>query len=403
MIYKLIQIHFEKRAAEKEANRLRLAAEFPVLFNNTVKKSSQKSTTPTLNAKRKSVFNEQLTENDDVNDENNSKQHNISRLVNTNLNEKQQAKNLITKIPLSNKKIKKINNDSIKESDSSMKDKNENITKHDAKFNKLSQLIMKCPPQSPMPSSMGGTTGLELTSFSLVQESKTTDEFLLEASIEEVSMSHEPIFQSPIPQQPQVVVDNTTATTTTTNENNNNNTTNESSSVARISIVPDENNNNNNNIIIQEQVNEVMDFLLECNEIDVVTHRRVSSLSFSAQTLKRLSISNTQTRQSLVPVEGDNDNNNNVLIVSDDVSTIANEDVAVGVVNLESEDVLVALRNFINNLDHNVIDVSVQDNVDVVVDNNSDNKNMVSTENVFNEHQLKESTEGIVNTVITDK
>jgi hypothetical protein len=200
------------------------------------------------------------------------------------------------------------------------------------KVNKLQQQkIANAPPQSPMPPCV--EAGLELCSFNDAITSSSSSNYLLTVSEDEVVMSNAPSFQSPVEVasetvnvveekavmevQYQLVAEEPVeepATTTNT--------------VAVIAVVEEREEDTPPQVVdvppqvvdisavveeeeVQEHIMDVMDFLLESNEIDAATHHRLSSFSFSTDTIKRLSVCSAKDsiRMSI------SNNNNNIIVM----------------------------------------------------------------------------------------
>lgn len=232
--------------------------------------------------------------------------------------------------------------------------------KFNNKFNKLQQKIANAPPQSPMPPCV--EAGLELCSFNLLQEangaitsSNSSSNYLLTVSEDEVGMSNAPSFQSPVVVAAEMDMSSSSSSSycaetvdaveekgvmeqlvaeepvegpaSTTN-------TVAVVAVAGLHMVEEreENEDEDVNVVevdvppqavdvpavveeeeeeVQEHIMDVMDFLLESNEIDAATHHRLSSFSFSADTIKRLSVCSAKDsiRMSI------SNNNNNIIVM----------------------------------------------------------------------------------------
>lgn len=91
-----------------------------------------------------------------------------------------------------------------------------------------------------------------------------------------------------------------------------------------------------------EQVQDVLDYMLECNEVDEKTHRRLSMQAFSAASIRRLSV-----------VEG-----NDQETASEQEKEQVDVDQSLEVTDL---DVLNALRVYVSTLDHEVTSPEVND------------------------------------------
>ena len=220
------------------------------------------------------------------------------------------------------------------------------------KFNKLQQQkIANAPPQSPMPPCV--EAGLELCSFNLLQEtngattsSSSSSNYLLTVSEDEVAMSNTPSFQSPVSEtidaveekvvmevQCQLVAEEPVEGPATT--------TNPVAVVAVAGLpmveereedddVEEREEDDDVHVVevdvplqvvdvpavveeeeVKEHIMDVMDFLLESNEIDAATHHRLSSFSFSTDTIKRLSVCSAKDsiRMSI------SNNNNNIIVM----------------------------------------------------------------------------------------
>jgi hypothetical protein len=215
------------------------------------------------------------------------------------------------------------------------------------KVNKLQQQkITNAPPQSPMPPCV--EAGLELCSFNLLQETNgaitsSSSNYLLTVSEDEVAMSNTPSFQSPVvvasetvdaveekavvEVQYQLVAEEPVEEPATTTD------TVAVVAVAGLPMVEEREEDEDVHVVreedvppqvvdisavveeeeeeVQEHIMDVMDFLLESNEIDAATHHRLSSFSFSTDTLKRLSVCSAKDsiRMSI------SNNNNNIIVM----------------------------------------------------------------------------------------
>lgn len=106
---------------------------------------------------------------------------------------------------------------------------------------------------------------------------------------------------------------------------------------------------------LQEQVNDVLDYLLETNEVDEGTYRRLSSQAFQKDTLRRLS-----TRASFSSKMLDDEILNEATTAkttttavesSDDIITASESNTEDASIDIDDMDVLQALRTYISTLD----------------------------------------------------
>lgn len=400
------------RAAEKEASRLRLAKEFPVLFNNCKpmnvnnnKRSSTSSvaaslsaTTPfrSSNASELSIASGSASTPSSsilaVHTPTNNKRKISSSTTSSNIpvgyhcNDENAAKTAnnshsklhhpssTSKIPLSSKKSKSsttvLSNKSNAVATATAISEGKRVSidprgttttteqKFNNKFNKLQQQkIANAPLQSPMPPCV--EPGLELCSFNLLQEANgaitsSSSNYLLSVSEDEVVVSNAPSFHSPvvIPSEMSSSSPSYRAETVDAVEEKGvmevqcqlvaeeggpvegPATTTNAVAVAGLPMVEEREEDEDVHVVevevsvppqavdvpavveeaeeeeVQEHIMDVMDFLLESNEIDAATHHRLSSFSFSADTIKRLSVCSAKDsiRMSI-------SNNNNIIVM----------------------------------------------------------------------------------------
>lgn len=243
--------------AKKESDRLKLTAEFPLLFANKPVGNKVTNTNTQLNKKVTCTPNKRKSTFEDKNDENNGSIAN-----------KMVAKQTIqvSKTPLSSKKQRK----------GSMLSPKPQTMK--VAGNLSSTLPARLQPVAPL-----APAGPVENKVVIAAESPVSHDNHMDCATEGQSGVEMLEIMAPPVRKP-LFQDNELEQATSTSSRS-------SLSSLGESIVGDlAASGDSEEVAVQEQVLDVLDYLLELDEVDEQTYRRMSSQAFSAKTLKRLSM-----------------------------------------------------------------------------------------------------------------